>query len=125
VNSSFYVEALREFHRKYGHCVSEKPTTVSQAVRNLRIRLIDEEAGETIEALQDANLVEIADGLADLLYVVFGTAVSYGIPIDEVFKEVHRSNMTKTLDKDNGGKTMKGPDWESPKIREIIYNANR
>ena len=123
MESSFYVEMLREFHQKYGHAVSSYPTSVTERIRNLRIRLIHEEASETIDALQQGNLVDLADGLADLLYVVFGTAVSYGIPIDEVFKEVHRSNMTKTLDKDQGGKTIKGPDWQPPQISRILYKG--
>jgi predicted HAD superfamily Cof-like phosphohydrolase len=118
---SNYVKSLKEFHRKFGHAVSDSPYIPSQRIMNLRIRLIDEEASETIEALQDNDLAEIADGLADLLYVVFGTAVSYGIPIDEIFNEVHRSNMTKSIDKDKGGKTIKGADWDPPRLKEILF----
>ena len=75
----------------------------------LRIRLMVEEVVETCRGILTGNLVETADGLADSLYVVFGTAIAYGIPIDKVFEEVHRSNMSKTpLDEHSkGGKVLK------------------
>lgn len=63
--------------------------------RNLRARLMLEELGETLIALRDGNRVELADGLADLVYVTVGTAITFGIPFNEVWREVHRSNMAK------------------------------
>jgi len=78
------------------------------------------------EELQIKLLVELADALADSIYVIVGTAISFGIPINKVFAEVHRSNMTKSMLKDSKsikGKTLKGDKFEPPKIREILEEA--
>lgn len=119
-----YSGMLKEFHKKFNHHIEEHPTSVvPDNVFELRVKLMREELNETIAAMVDENLVEIADGLADLLYVVFGTAISYGIPIDEIFTEVHRSNMTKSMLKDEKsikGKTLKGENWEPPRIHDIL-----
>lgn len=117
-----YFKSLIEFHLKYGHYISRKPTlAIPWPIILLRIRLMYEELGETISAMiKSDNLADIADGLADLLYVTFGTAVSYGIPIDEIFREVQRSNMSKSTEKDEYGKTIKGPDWSPPNINKIL-----
>lgn len=116
-----YVGMLREFHEKYRHHINSMPTGyVNDATKKLRIKLMTEELKETIEALDVRDIYELSDGLADLLYVVFGTAVSYNIPIDEIFTEVHRSNMTKDGPNNEYGKTLKGPNWEPPRIKEII-----
>ena len=118
-----YMRMLKEFHTKYNHHQSDKPCIPDELhVRMLRVRLIQEEAQEFTNAAHN-DLVEIADALADLLYVTFGAALTYGIPIDEVFTEVHRSNMTKSMLKDEKsikGKTIKGENWEPPKIKEIL-----
>jgi len=128
-----YVEMLRKFHEKYGHLINDKPKVVPGDIRDLRVRLITEEVyDELLVAIDDGeltehgkvseldNLTELADALADSLYVIFGTAVSYGIPIDEVFEEVHKSNMTKSMEKSKHGKTKKGDDFQPARIREII-----
>lgn len=124
-----YEEMLQEFHLKYGHWLEGEPTTaIPNAVRELRIRLMDEELKETTEAMLNRDLVEIADGLADLVYVALGTAVSYGIPFDRVFREVHRSNMTKTppvttnpgSGEKYGTKTPKGPDFTPPDLSFLM-----
>jgi predicted HAD superfamily Cof-like phosphohydrolase len=86
----------------------------------LRDRLIREEADEYKGAAIEGDLVEVADGLADLLYVVLGTCVAHGIDIQPIFDEVHRSNMTKdTLDPvtRKGGK---GPNYERPRVAEFL-----
>jgi len=133
-----YLAALREFHEKYGHYISNRPfngdkyPSFPTDVVRLREKLITEETKEfhdrsygvcgTLDSIP-VDIIEIADAIADLLYVVFGAALTYGIPIEEVFKEVHRSNMTKSMIKDEKsikGKTIKGPNFEPPKIREIL-----
>lgn len=100
-----YMKALLEFHKAFDHPINDKPTAfVSDEVLNLRRRLMTEElmgSGELIESMVIKDLVGIADGLADLLYVVFGTAVSYGIPMDQVFGIVHKANMAKLPDCEN------------------------
>jgi len=124
-------DSLREFHSKYGHLISTSPTTDLQwRVKLLRETLIKEEFEELMLAIDQDDLVEIADGAADLIYVIVGTCVSYGIPIERVFKEVHRSNMTKTAIKAEGGskygtKTPKGPDYIPPDIKTILFSGNR
>ena len=96
-------------------------------VKVLRLRLMMEELGELSVAIHEENLVHIADALADLLYVVFGTAAAYGIPMDEIFQEVHRSNMTKAvLDRfQKGGKVDKSENFQEPNLLPILqrYDA--
>lgn len=130
-------DQLKEFHEKYGHFISEVPTLdIPSTVKNLRYKLIKEEVYETFSGMgfyiSDGtfdptleNLVEIADGIADAMYVLIGTAISYGIPIMRIFNEVHNSNMTKTASKavdgqKYGTKTPKGPDYVSPDIKGIL-----
>ena len=74
----------------------DKPTADIPAwVQMLRIAMLNEEVRELAEAVEQADIVKIADAIADIAYVAVGTAVTYGIPFDAVFAEVHRSNMTK------------------------------
>lgn len=86
----------------------------------LRVRLMQEELAELTKALSLEDLVGIADGLADLLYVVYGTAVQLGIDIGPVFAEVHRSNMTKAGRIDAGGKVIKNPDYSPADVRGVL-----
>lgn len=88
-------EAVRVFMHRFGQDCPDKPTIPSFDIQKLRLELIDEERGELRAALAAGNLIETADAIADLLYVVYGTAVACGIDIDKVFEEVHRSNMSK------------------------------
>lgn len=123
------VEALVECHRVQRLVANDVPTLdVPDEVKALRCALIEEEAGEFREALEAGDIIEVADAIADLLYVVYGAARTFGIPVREVFAEVHRSNMTK-LD-DNGepilradGKLMKGPDFSPPELLPILRAA--
>lgn len=116
-----YMAMLKEFHEKYGHHIESTPVAaVNDKTKKLRLKLMWEELDEVEDALEYRNLELLADGLADLLYVVFGTAVSYGIPINEIFAEVHRSNMTKSIKKNEYGKTIKGENWEPPNIKRIL-----
>lgn len=125
-----YTERLHEFHRAFGHHIEYRPTigNVPTNVKMLRKRLIEEEKHELFDAIDTNDLVEVADGLADLLYVVFGTAISFGIPIDQIFEVVHKSNMAKLGPDgkpitDKGGKSMKPAGWVGPteEIRRILY----
>lgn len=123
-----YRGMVREFHEKYSHYIGTPEIIPPEDVQTLRWKLILEEAYEFRDAswVPDDDLVERADALADLLYVVFGAAITYGIPIEAVFAEVHRSNMTKSLEKDTTnviGKTIKGQDYEPPNLRPILERA--
>ena len=88
-------EMVREFHSVFGATVNESPTIPSDADCKLRLELIKEEWSELSVALFSGDIVETADALADMLYVLLGTAVTCGIDLGPVFTEVHRSNMTK------------------------------
>lgn len=110
------------FHHAAGILISTIPKVPDTKNQVLRVRLIQEELGELDNAFASNNIVEVADAIADLLYVVLGTAVSCGIEIEPVFREVHRSNMTKFIDGhlDEGGKWVKGPSYEAANIRPIL-----
>ncbi len=90
--------------------------------RLYRLYLIAEELTEVVEAMASNDELELADGLGDLTYVVSGTATTFNIPLQEVFEEVHRSNMTKMKRDPEKNSRMrdKGPDYESPRIQEIL-----
>ena len=96
-----------------------KPTAIDPMIAQLRYDLIKE---ELLELGIAANLTEVADAIGDLLYVVLGTAVAYGIDIDPIFQEIHRSNMSKFIDgyKRADGKWMKGPSYSPANLKPII-----
>jgi predicted HAD superfamily Cof-like phosphohydrolase len=146
-------EMVREFHEVFRHPVPEGLTPVDDETARLRIELIREEFEEfaqgitgndttrvdvtittevghghltdATEATYTPDLVEIADALADLAYVVYGAAIVHGIDLDAVVAEVHRSNMSK-LGEDGqplrreDGKTLKGPNYFPPDIAKVL-----
>lgn len=95
--------------------------------RALRAKLIVSEAAETVLALAERDDVGLADGLADLEYVTVGTAVTYQIPLDEVFNEVHASNMTKSTVAEavanHSGDKGKGPDYRPPDVAGVLARS--
>jgi predicted HAD superfamily Cof-like phosphohydrolase len=110
-----------EFHARFGQPIGRKPGDLNRDRMLLRKSLMAEELCETLDAMAVGDMAEIADGLADLIYVAIGTAIEYGIDLDPVFHEVHRSNMTKTPGYRRGdGKILKGPYFEPPRIAEEI-----
>lgn len=108
---------------------SEVPTLdVPAEVKALRCALIEEEAEEFRDAVEAGDLVGVADAIADLLYVVYGAARTFGIPVREVFAEVHRSNMAKLNDDGepivrSDGKVMKGPNFSPPDLLPLLAAA--
>lgn len=100
---------VAEFHRTFDIVVAPAPTVPDEATSRLRVRLIAEEFEELREALAQKDLPAVAKELADLLYVVYGTAVSCGIDMEPVFREVHRSNMSKV-----GGHKRADGKWVKP-----------
>ncbi len=115
-----------EFHRIYGLPVRDTPTVaVGEDQAALRLALIQEEVGELADAVRSADLVGIADALADIVYVAHGTAHVYGIDLDAVLREVHASNLTK-LGSDGlpirraDGKVLKGPAYRPPNIAAVL-----
>ncbi|MCC2640647.1 MAG: uncharacterized protein K0S45_1060 [Nitrospira sp.] len=112
---------VEEFHRKFEIAVKESPTIPEDATRQLRIRLIQEEFDELKEAMATQDLVGIAKELADLLYVVYGTALSYGMDMEPVFREVHRSNLSKVGGyKRADGKWVKPPTYSPAQVEPIL-----
>lgn len=122
--TSTMFEKVREFHQAFGQRISDNPELPDEAERVLRMKLLIEEFEEYLAAENDDDIVEIADALADIIYIVCGTAVSYGIPLDELYNEVHRSNMAKLVDgkvlKNNLGKVVKPEGWTPPDIEGIL-----
>lgn len=118
-----YFEDVREFHEASNTLVNDVPGW-DENVHQLRMALHQEEYMELLVAMHDRNLVGTADGIADLIYVLCGTALAFGIPLNEVFAEVHRSNMTKgDGSKRDDGKIMKGPNFRPPDIAGILEAA--
>jgi len=102
-------QMVLEFHKAFDIHIADTPTIPDETTRALRVRLIQEEFDELKEALDAKHLPHIAKELADLLYVVYGTAVSYGIDMEPVFREVQRSNMSKI-----GGYKREDGKWVKP-----------
>jgi predicted HAD superfamily Cof-like phosphohydrolase len=112
---------VEEFHRKFDILVQVSPTDASEETKRLRIRLIQEEFDELKESMAEGNLAALAKEMADLLYVVYGTAVSYGIDMEPVFREVHRSNLSKVGGyKREDGKWVKPPTYSPAKIEPLL-----
>ena len=113
-----------EFQKAFGQLVSDKPEFPDSKTRILRMRLLSEEFVEYNTAEHDNNFIEVADALAELIYIACGTAASYGIPLNAIFEEVHRSNMAKLVDgkplKREDGKIIKPEGWKPPDIEKII-----
>jgi len=114
-------QMVAAFHRAFDIAEAPLPTVPDEAVRSLRVRLIQEEFDELQEALGRLDAVAVAKELADLLYVVYGTAVSCGIDMEPVFREVHRSNMSKVGGhKRADGKWVKPPTYSPARVEPIL-----
>ncbi len=120
-----YVE---KFHDSFGIKNNYEPTTqLSQNDIQLRFDLLKEENEEYITAAKNGDIIEVADALGDLMYILFGTIMKHGMQhkIVEVFEEIQRSNMSK-LGKDGkpiyreDGKVLKGPNYFKPNIQTIL-----
>ena len=122
------IKAVKEFHNSFGLGVSEDMIAdLGEAKNMLRFNLMDEENKEYLEAAQNNDLVEVADALGDMLYILCGTILEHGMQykIEEVFNEIQRSNMSK-LGVDGkpiyreDGKVLKGPNYFKPNIETIL-----
>jgi predicted HAD superfamily Cof-like phosphohydrolase len=136
------IDSVREFHRHVGAAVAAEPrllghdkvvcAEVARALRSLcgargetttkadellgRVRMELEELAEWIESHVADDLVKVADAWADRCYLLFGDAVATGLPVEEVFREVHRSNMTKSAAHPSTGKAVKSDRYVAPSI---------
>jgi predicted HAD superfamily Cof-like phosphohydrolase len=119
-------EKVNEFMTAFGQEVKTEAEIPDWTTQGLRVDLIAEELEELKEAIADKDIVEIADALTDLLYVVYGAGHSFGIDLDTCFSEVHRSNMSK-LGEDGkpiyreDGKVMKGSNFSEPELKPILF----
>lgn len=114
-------EDIETFHVACGHHIGVKPWIPPIPVQELRYSLIYEEMRETLKAIREDDLVGIADGIVDSIVVLLGTAVSYGITLQPIWDEVHRTNMAKVGGgKNREGKSLKPEGWEPPGIRGLL-----
>ncbi|APU09062.1 hypothetical protein A5M85_01780 [Cellulophaga lytica] len=122
------LKAVELFHKSFGARVSEElKADLGQQKNLLRFNLMDEENKEYLEAANNNDMVEVADALGDMLYILCGTILEHGMQykIEEVFDEIQRSNMSK-LGADGkpvyreDGKILKGPNYFRPSIEAIL-----
>jgi len=122
------IKAVQEFHTAFKIGYSHTPIASLEGEKNnLRFNLMDEENKEYLEAAENNDLVEVADALGDMLYILCGTIIEHGLQhkIEAVFNEIQRSNMSK-LGADGkpiyreDGKVLKGPNYFRPNLKAII-----
>ena len=113
------------FMKTFGQEVKTKPSFSTDKINQLRLDLIKEELTELTEAMNNKDLLEVADALTDILYVTYGAGHAFGINLDKCFGEVQNSNMSK-LGSDGkpiyneNGKVMKGPDYFKPNLSKFV-----
>lgn len=122
--------ALNEFHMAFSLPIRETPGIgIDEDLAKLRVALLEEEVTEFVTASADRDLIGIADALADIVYVAYGTALTYGIDLNQVLHEVHRSNMSK-LGRDgkpilrSDGKVIKSEQYFRPDITSILQQQD-
>tara|TARA_B100001029_G_C14703489_1_gene256183 strand:+ start:65 stop:433 length:369 start_codon:yes stop_codon:yes gene_type:complete len=118
-------EKVKEFMTTFGQEVKNKSEFPNEKIINLRKKLIEEEYNELKEAINENDIVEVADALTDILVVTYGAGAAFGIDLDKCFEEVHRSNMSKLSVTgkpiyNEFGKVMKGPNYSPPDLKKLI-----
>ncbi len=123
--------SVSEFHKTFGAPIRDTSApTLDVPEIEMRAKLITEEYLEFMEALQARDIVEVADALGDLLYVVHGAALTFGIDLDAVVRCIHESNMKK-LGPDGkpilreDGKFIKPDGWQKPDLRAVLFQQER
>ena len=118
-------EKVGTFMKTFAQEVKTKPSFSNDKINKLRIDLIKEELKELTEAMDNKDLLEVADALTDILYVTYGAGHAFGVDLDKCFNEVQKSNMSK-LDKNGkpiyneSGKVMKGPNYFKPDLSKFV-----
>jgi len=118
-------QKVKMFMQTFGQEVKLKPSFSTEKINRLRYNLIKEELEELKQAIDNKDLLEVADALTDILYVTYGTGHAFGIDLDSCFKEVQNSNMSK-LGEDgkpifnDAGKVMKGPKYYKPDLSKFV-----
>jgi|TARA_B100001287_G_C22239689_1_gene325364 predicted HAD superfamily Cof-like phosphohydrolase len=118
-------ECVKIFMKTFGQEVKEKAEFPSNRITSLRYDLIKEELAELKDAIEKKDIKEVADALTDILYVTYGAGHAFGINLDECFKEVQSSNMSKLGDDgkpiyNDKGKVMKGPKYFKPNLNKFV-----
>ena len=118
-------EKVKLFMQTYGQEVKAKANFSDEKTNNLRVDLIKEELGELTKAMDEKDLLEVADALTDILYVTYGAGHAFGINLDMCFDEVQNSNMSKLGETgkpiyNEAGKVMKGPNYFKPDLSKYI-----
>ena len=118
-------EKVGEFMKTFGQEVKSKSSLSSDKINILRINLIEEELEELKQAINQKNLLEVADALTDILYVTYGAGHAFGINLDKCFEEVQNSNMSKLGDDgkpiySEKGKVLKGPNYFKPDLSNLL-----
>ena len=113
------------FMKTFGQEVKSKPSFSTDKINKLRIDLIKEEVDELKEAMDNNDLLEVADALTDILYVTYGAGHAFGINLDKCFDEVQNSNMSKLSENgepiyNESGKVMKGPNYFKPDLTKFV-----
>ena len=113
------------FMKTFGQEVKTKPSLSTDKINKLRIDLIKEELDELTEAINNKNLLEVADALTDILYVTYGAGHAFGVDLDKCFEEVQNSNMSKLNENgkpiyNESGKVMKGPNYFKPDLTKFV-----
>ena len=113
------------FMKTFGQEVKNKPSFSTDKINKLRLDLIKEELSELTDAMNNKDLLEVADALTDILYVTYGAGHAFGIDLDKCFTEVQNSNMSKLGEDDkpiyrSDGKVLKGPNYFPPNLEKII-----
>ena len=118
-------QKVKNFMETFGQEVKPRPSLSSHKINVLRYNLIKEELDEFKQALDNDDLLEVADALTDILYVTYGAGHAFGIDLDACFQEVQSSNMSKLGENgkpifNNEGKVMKGPNYFKPDLSKYI-----
>jgi predicted HAD superfamily Cof-like phosphohydrolase len=118
-------DKVKQFMEVFGQDVLNRPTMPSSELAKLRLELIREECEELTVATNAMDMVEIADALTDILYVVYGAGHAFGINLDACFDHVHASNMSKLGDDGkpiyrDDGKVLKGPNYWAPNMSKFV-----
>ena len=116
---------VRIFMKTFGQEVKTEPSFSTEKINKLRIDLIKEELQELTEAMNNKDLLEVADALTDILYVTYGAGHAFGINLDKCFEEVQSSNMSKLGENgepiyNESGKVMKGPNYFKPDLSKFV-----
>ena len=118
-------EKVKTFMQTFGQEVKTKPSFSTDKINDLRYNLIKEELSELKEAMDNKDLLEVADALTDILYVTYGAGIAFGIDLDKCFDEVQNSNMSKLGEDEKpiyneAGKVMKGPNYFKPDLSKFV-----